>query len=435
MISRALFSLVNPQVLLWGVWLSCLALFYSLARYEADPARTVVMPYILGSLALFSCAYLLGGLVSRLIPVPEEPGPVEVHNGWVTLLAILGLAGGIMFILDLVVYRGVDLSEGLGAVRYLRAETVSRVSPLSIFGRIFLGFGPIVGMIWILRYEAIAAPLRTLCALVVLLAMLCGVLEGGRTTPAITLAMIFAATRIRQLEGLGPMPGRALAFQLLKYASIPAALIVFSYIFVSRRAFLYETQEYALELIEQVYLVTFSQSFRQLSPDLTTVVAGFYVYLTHSISELTMLVTIEKSPFWWGRENFHLFFYFFEKIGLLDPTDAPEPLLRGGVYYSALGDLYIDFGMLGTLAIVSLLGLLTGWLWIQAQRRHALAVDLPLAFMLVAILASPLASLTVIGNGFSVMLAMLLSPLLYGMVRLMPQGVVDQGSKASALKS
>jgi hypothetical protein len=64
-----------------------------------------------------------------------------------------------------------------------------------------------------------------------------------------------------------------------------------------------------------------------------------------------------------------------------------------GVFTTAPGGMYLDFGWAGSMAAILACGLATGWFYVSGVKRRELGFQLLLAFALVGILLSPVFSL------------------------------------------
>jgi hypothetical protein len=187
--------------------------------------------------------------------------------------------------------------------------------------------------------------------------------------------------------------------------------IAFGYVVIDRYAATGRTGTAVIEAMEGSYQGIFSDFFHDefgtLSSYVVNATASLVLYLTHSISALDQLLSeLEYADLALGKHNLHMLFLFFERIGL--PVAALDPTVswsKAGMYVSALGDSYLDFGFAGTLAMTLVLGVATAWFWQFAVRVPSLITTMLGAYLLTAALFSPFYSLLPTANGFSTLAA------------------------------
>jgi hypothetical protein len=189
---------------------------------------------------------------------------------------------------------------------------------------------------------------------------------------------------------------------------IPA---LFIYVFIDRFEALGHSPGYAITALENGFNVQFSDALVRSNDGLTqgilTGLAATSLYLTHTLNELEWVLEWAKyNDLAGGAYNFNLITLALSRLGLPDWNFPVEKLTRPGVYVSALGELVIDFGVWGSIAMCALIGALIGRKWQQTRRNFNVSDEVWLALGLAALLVSPLYSIipgflgTLIGAAF-----------------------------------
>jgi len=140
-------------------------------------------------------------------------------------------------------------------------------------------------------------------------------------------------------------------------------------------------------------------------------------YIAHAFTYLNDYFLAAYSPYMWGG-------YSFPQIArLIDVAfgsnffeEGLERMLVVGVYLTLPGSLYLDFGVIGSLTVCSLIGLCCGFL-ARNMAHLALYQKLWLAYIAVALVFSPIYSIFGMANGFSLIFILILVVLLSMKVR------------------
>src|SRR2546425_9436866 len=110
----------TPTRLMLSTWLMTLVIFYGLPiRYEHGPRLSTVL-----FLAACLGGFVYGSLVvqiARAIDPSRRPtiSQTPVLEGPLRVFAVLGLVGAGLVGIDKIVLGGLDLSQGLGALRFV----------------------------------------------------------------------------------------------------------------------------------------------------------------------------------------------------------------------------------------------------------------------------------------------------------------------------
>lgn len=281
--------------------------------------------------------------------------------------SVIAAAGAILLVIEFAIFRGYGFQTPVAEIRIMEVEAVTAGrggAVLSGIGRLLM---PLLFVAWIvfrqstrhcspgtraLLYASTAWVLWTQSAF-----------EGGRFfLLSLVLVIWFSAgTSRKSLVG-----GKTVALGTL------AALIFFGFVFLNR----YSSYESGFaENFEQ-----FSSSFsivvdstvnERLSGEFGApwfVVTMFWVYLTHAVSELNVLLAQEDFIHAVGAYQFPQLMQAVRIIFDLQPQfNVFGALANPGVYVTVPGAMYIDFGYAGAYLAAILLGALTG---IALEERH-----------------------------------------------------------------
>jgi len=365
-------------------------------------------------------AYCLGYLLGTVLWVTQYQGRLrkgnvkEGHHNkplrrTVLLASVLGFIGATALAVEFLVIRKLDYNVGIGAVRLQLAEgRPGSGSVASVIGRVLSGWGPVAGMTVFLRHQEMPRSIRAVGLLSTVAVMATSLLEGGRNTIALIVAMLFGALVVRSVlrrrVAAGYWAGLAL--------TVVTAAIVFAWMFLDRATAAGWPKTQLLSAIEQRYFVEFPAALHGVqSEPFRTLVAIFafaYLYMTHSLSELDFLLSHGDPPLFLGRYNFHTIVLFMHHMGLgISPLELSGVLPRVGVYVSALGEMYLDYGILGALLAFLIIGACSGWVWRLMRAVPRVENELLAVYILTGAMVSPLYSILPVANGFYVLLAIL----------------------------
>ncbi|GEM_PF-2534132 len=131
-------------------------------------------------------------------------------------------------------------------------------------------------------------------------------------------------------------------------------------------------------------------------------------YIAHAFTYLNDYFLAAYSPYMWGGYNFPQIARLIDvAFGSNFFEEGRERMLLVGVYLTLPGSLYLDFGVIGSLAVCSLIGLCCGFL-ARNMARLALYQKLWLAYIAVALVFSPIYSVFGMANGFSLIFILIL---------------------------
>lgn len=394
---------VSPPLLLTWVWAFVVLLrSQGLVRYPPLSTESIVF-------LLFCFAALLFSYVLFAFPMIEKPVRVvpaidpDINRivSLATAFAIIGLIGALFRGVDIFFGRGLDFSQGIGAARL---ENISNVeadgaaqNPLAGIARIMSNFSSIAVMALVLRWENFSNFRMRKIVAIFCVVLLLSVLEGGRNTIAVNLVLVGACVIVRRHQGRIGLPGGNAVRRTILLLAL-AVPTFFIYVFIDRFEALGHGAGYAVTALENGFNVKFSDSVASANGELIqgilTGLAATSLYLTHTLNELEwVLEWVKHNDLASGAYNFYLIALSLSRMGLPDLTFDLATLTRPGVYVSAFGELAIDFGFGGAVAVCALIGALLGRGWLNARRSVSVSVDIWLALGLAGLLVSPLYSI------------------------------------------
>lgn len=310
-------------------------------------------------------------------------------------------------IFDFFVVKGAALSM---IVEQREAEHLAgpRNSLVGALGALFSGAPPVLLVLMSFsRFKSF--PLNCVVYIVIALGFASMFLSGGRNAFFISTAFVFFCYLFFS----------ACSVKVRLKLSIKNffAFVFFLYcIYFSMRMFLdrFEAQgfevEFMLDYLEFEYGV---RVFRfDYDGELFLAVYSVFIYLSyyiaHAFTYLNDYFLAAYSPYMGGSYNFPLIARLIDVVwGTSFFESGRERMLLVGVYLTLPGSLYLDFGVLGSLAVSSFIGLCCGYL-ARNMARLALYQKLWLAYIAVALVFSPIYSIFGMGNGFSLIFILML---------------------------
>src|SRR5437762_9155258 len=111
----------TPPILMAITWAGLFLLFYlGPAEYQQSPSVSTWLLAALG-LVIFSIACA----IALSLPVSGSAIPATVIEKAILLSSALGLIGAALIVLDKVLLSGLDYSQGLTSVRYMRIDQIN----------------------------------------------------------------------------------------------------------------------------------------------------------------------------------------------------------------------------------------------------------------------------------------------------------------------
>lgn len=446
----------------WGFVFICYILF-PVKFNEAWSTKTIL--FIFGFFFLFTLGYLLGK--QFIVDLYNSSSRPKAHsfqerpivrfrqekltanqnfylnrisfklNRFVITIALFGLIGSCLLAGDFLFLRGIDYSRGLSAAREVMQQTVidrggiPAGRPLSIVGRILAGFCPVAVLVSVLRLEYLRS--RTLFFVIVSLVfqIFTDVLSGGRNSIFMTLLLLISGMIVRMNRRRLVLSAKKKIFRKVKkwLPVLAVSFVVYAlFIFIEREGLRGRTLVEAYENMETAWRLSFLFDIRAFGDGESilhkTTLAFTYLglYIIHSLNEINLLISQTPHLFpIYGLHSFYLPALLANRIGIISSEillNASNSIERSGVYFTALGSLYVDFGYWFSFIVFLALGFITGISWKLFRLGHGLCSELICAYLLLAIVISPFYLSVTTGNGFQILSALAVSALIVSKLRL-----------------
>jgi oligosaccharide repeat unit polymerase len=393
----------TPPVFMVLVWL------LDSAIYAASPIEYFRVPtamtwgVIAGGIGLYSLSSML------IIAVPPRP----VRNAdritidrVILFTGLIGLGGILFLTVDKVFLSGLDYSQGLTAIKYLRDEQVSQGieinrSPLLYIGYVTFSAAYVATALFLLKAESVGRWAAIVGQVSVLSPVIYALLYGGRA-PILLLCTLIAGTGlVRGMAGLPPL-AHARGLRIKSLVLLAAFLAYVNFTWQDRREFSrFGDYENFLSVAEQAWDLQPSPwldgavRHGEIDPDLAMDSVSTLLYITHSVGALDKIVEHQQifSPFLGAFQIGVISPFlrvFFPESDLLERMHlqlVDSDLF--GWFVTAWGALYLDFGLWGAVAAVVLWGGLTGHAYRGFARNRDDGSALLLTFWLSSIMVSP----------------------------------------------
>lgn len=395
---------LNPLLCLTCVWVA-VGVFRELPFFIFPSIRADVLYF--GAFAYGS--FLIAYLYSQFVPIKllRKSGiAAEISDGknglslssLVVGFAVIGLVGSVSRGVDMFFLRGIDFSEGFSAARLsnmaLVEETGVGTRPLSVFGKLLMSCSTVAVLAAFLRAEVVTRSVLLSAAISWVVLMALSVLEGGRNTIVVNLVMFAAAGIVRRGMGLRFAPFG----MVVRWGGVLSLVVVAGYIlyiFIDRFQALGYTDETVFAGIESLYGITVSPWIKEMPAgavkSFIVSIVMVLVYVSHGIDQIGLLIDwLKTNGLGYGRYNLDLVVIALERLGAsglrYDFNLVPSP----GLYFTALGELLLDFGQLGTIVLIAMLGFLVGSAWRLIKLISSIYMELFLCFVLGGLVVSPL---------------------------------------------
>lgn len=364
--------------------------------------------------------YLLGFFLGRNLPLlparKNRHGTAfsrekQVHDlaKYVVFLALIGALGALIRACDFLLLRGLDYSAGLGAARLENMRLVDEVGAgtnyLSAIGRALIGCSTVAAMLAFLRFEQLPWKVSRLALMSFAFVLAASALEGGRNTIAVNFVFIAACAITRKSLVKKALPDHRMLKQFMKI-SLLLALALVSYIWIDRMGAIGHESENVTSALETLFNVQFADWINQMEMDswgsFVFTLVGIVFYFIHGLNEMNWLVdSLQFDQLSWGSYNFDLPTLAIQAITGWNIRFDADVLERQGIYMTAIGELFIDFGFTGTLISLLIIGYLMGSVWHRMKRADSVSCELLNAWGIAGILVSPLYS--VVAGFFNVL--------------------------------
>ncbi|MEG0834971.1 MAG: O-antigen polymerase [Christensenellaceae bacterium] len=163
--------------------------------------------------------------------------------------------------------------------------------------------------------------------------------------------------------------------------AIAVTLLIVTSSYMSYVAINRNTYSYKLESFKQVFDATVSDSTNRLCTEyggLSDALIDFVFYYSHELPYLQILIDYYNGPYGFGMYQFH---YIARRLAVLgvNPTIVDETLenmsrsrnVSDHLYRTVLGSAICDFGLIGTVLFISILGYLSGRAYKRYKRQKS----------------------------------------------------------------
>jgi hypothetical protein len=410
-----------------SVWASYL-LFYFLSPIKYNRIFSGETIAFLASCLLF---FVIGTAFGRKrVTGPNSQVVEDYHiDRMVRFLSFLGILGGAFVLLDKMVLGDLDLSQGLGQLRFElinRFEHAKSRSPVLWIGTGVYPFACVAVTLYVLASEQCSRWTGLLAGIASFVPALVALTYAGRSLEFLLLSLMFCACLVRRATGSSFLPPRR-TFRLILLCHLILMVVGTLYIFSARSVALSDSSSGATA---NRWLYTALDA--SLSPELSNLVEEpsflgelcanslmVCIYVTHPLPELDYLLTenADVGPFWGRYQIWMLDKLFLVASGESSGELAGDSLDRSGLFFGAWGCLFLDFGIYGAVFVSCLLGICSALVYRSATDRGMLTSKMFLALIYMCILLTPIHSPIHMGNTQQVLGCMIVVPFLMRLTR------------------
>jgi hypothetical protein len=417
----------GPARLALVTWVVTFTAYALVPLHYADGVRPWTLSFA-GACVLSVIAGAALVAVAHAACGPSTPASVAILpiEPSLRLLASLGIVGAALVMIDKLLITGLDLSQGLGNLRFVlqaEEEIFKERSPALWLGSLLYSFGDVALVVYMFEGDRV----RRSTAILVLLASLAPVsvvlLYGGRSSALILLVLAAGACLVRLASEQSALPRARYLRGFLVSFTILAVAGSF-YIFADRAAAFrqgWTTVDALNSFLDQsaIQLAPWTEALvtrrDEVSPYAADILIGI-IYLTHPLAELDYLLheNTDAGPFLGEYQGWLVSKGLRLAVGSPDATDEIEGMIHhSGLFFTGWGAMVLDFGPWGALFLLFILGLVGGGLYVAGVKQKSLPGRLLLTYFYMIVLASPIHSGFALGNSTQVLLCSLLAcPLL-----------------------
>lgn len=397
-------NLSAPPAILIGTWLFVIVLrLMPIISFENIPFFTYA--YVATCLVIFLIGFWMG--YKLYLPIQSSSDlmlskNMGNHNIKIILIfTTLGLLGAILRTYDFIYLRGLDYSLGIGSARLenmkLVNENLSEFRYLSALGRSLIGFSTVSAMIAVLRFEVLPWRIIRYAFFSFLMMIFLSVIEGGRNTIIVNIIIIISCFVTRSSTNKKPIPSHY-GLKIILFCAVMLSISFVIYIWLDRMSALGYDQLSHIQALESGFNIEFYDWIKDgkfpFISQIFIVLSGIILYITHGLNEFSILITSNHElPLSYGAYNFDLIITLLGYAIGQNLKFEPTMLDRQGVYLTALGELYLDFGLLGLLSFIAMLSICVGINWKKLQRQNLLFSELLNSYTIAGIIVSPLYSI------------------------------------------
>jgi hypothetical protein len=365
--------MTSPLLILLTVWSAAAALLVmGIVRYDDVQLLSEGAAFLTAANAAFALGYLLTKAAASSLP--RRPRLLDPQAYWageakrdrlsITCLAAAGILASGLFAVEMLVFKGIDPFDILST---REAYLTMQVGPLSRIAAV-LGAGGFVGLTAaVLLWEHISGAIRLICLVAAASLIAFSVLSAGRQTILqLILVGIFAAAIRRQFVTRERLP-RTLR---MSFVVCFVGIVLYGGFAAGQRNAI-AVRMSKKEMLERLFGVRFSPALDvrldEMPGPVRDGVAEALVYVTHPIPNFVVFWSVPNrpGPFYGLWEQPFVARRLYE-LGLVDTTvdfrleSVLQSFRSSGrfelIFQTAVRDLVIDFGALGTLVMMSVFG-------------------------------------------------------------------------------
>lgn len=407
-LSRALaYSPVRLLAVVWSV--TVVHVFAGPVDY-GDVLSFETAAYVIACLWCFAAGHYTALSVTAYAHRKPELSVARI-NRLICIAAWIGILGSLLVVYDKLWLSGIDYSAGLWNVRL---EMASARSFLYEDRSLWLWIGTLCYSatnaavclaILAMRHVKIVNLVHTAVATVGMVGI--AALYGGRSMAILMMLLAFGAYMVT--SGHSPRAKRFRLFPVLLMSLLVVGIVFYSlYVFRARAAAHVSSAVKAQVFVQERLGAKLRPPVRNVLErrDEVANIAGDLVmasvYFTHSIAELDYLLRkdVDAGPYW-GLYQFWLANKALRAAGWTDADITQrhrEEIDRRGLFFTAWGGMYLDFGIIGSLVGVGLMGMCSGWLVGKVRLTRSVGASIILAFMYWYVLMTPIHALFPLSN-------------------------------------
>jgi hypothetical protein len=348
-------------------WIAVLCVRFVPIAGTWDEVAPSTYLFLLVSMALFVFAWKVGTVfVDTRAPRLEWQDDSLI----ILLCAGLALAGSLALGYEFAINRGYGFTMQVTEIRILEVDAVRTGRDVSLLGGIGRMLMPALFLGWILYRRGMveskfAGPLLFLATFFTIYVQ--AVFEGGRFfLVSLFIVALFSAS-----------PHRVKRFSARQIVTFVVGLSVFAFaslVFIDRATGQGRVLGESFLSLATGFPISLSQSQpwgQEIGVESAYfILSMFWVYITSAINDLDILLRTDVAQHAWGAYQFP---QFWGVVALLTGYQNPFSvfmLARTGVYVTAYGGWYVDFGHAGAMIAIPLQGLLTGYATALFKRGH-----------------------------------------------------------------
>lgn len=306
------------------------------------------------------------------------------------LCLIFALIGVALRLVDGLFVRGFDFSEGIVAFRlgmqdltYSEGTGVERAGITSAIGAIFCGFTYPLGIFLIYWWKSLGKKFRIIAIPLASYPAIEGFIGAGVWGAAfLYLFLGFAWLHRLNLQRLNlDFQKRVVKTKLSLFLGLAAGvgiLFVGGELFVSRIEYMFnDLGTYLSYTAAQSFVVPPLWLYEALQipivGDLFMIIFWLCDYLLQSPAEFSYFFThFDDANLMLGAKQFFVINKFLSIVGLTDFSAYDLALVnpRPGRYQTFIADVYMDFGIIGVVTEMCILGIASGWLFCSRRKGN-----------------------------------------------------------------